>query len=218
MKVCTDACILGAWFSSRAGRYKNILDIGSGTGLQMLMLAQKTDGLIHGIEIDSSAFEQLKENLADSPWSHRLAAFRGDVRTFAFTQKYDFIISNPPFYENDLLSPSGGRQLAMHSSELTLQQLLAVIDSNLQSTGEFGLLLPHHRTAYFHTLASETGFYLKEKISVKQSPSHNPFRTIVWYSKARNPHPLESQLTIHDEQRHYTREFADLLRDYYLKL
>ena len=98
MKVCTDACILGAWFSAKIARYSTVLDIGSGTGLLMMMLAQRSQAEIHGIEIDPTAYEQLKENTSQNDWQERLKVFAGDARSFHFPLKYDFIISNPPFF------------------------------------------------------------------------------------------------------------------------
>ena len=110
MKVCTDACILGAWFAEKIPSQSAVLDIGSGTGLLMLMLAQKNKSEIDGIELDLSSFKQLKENISISKWKESLHAFPGDVRTFSFSSKYDFIIVNPPFFEGDLLSSSAGKK------------------------------------------------------------------------------------------------------------
>lgn len=97
MKVCTDACMLGAWFANKISAHSTILDIGSGTGLLMMMLAQKSKAAIQGIELDLPCFKQLEENISRSQWTERLKAFHGDVRTHSFAGKYDFIISNPPF-------------------------------------------------------------------------------------------------------------------------
>lgn len=96
MKVCTDACMLGAWFAEKVPQYATILDIGSGTGLLMMMLAQKSKALIHGIELDISCFKQLKENICQNNWKERFKIFPGDVRSYIFADKYDFIITNPP--------------------------------------------------------------------------------------------------------------------------
>jgi tRNA1Val (adenine37-N6)-methyltransferase len=104
MKVCTDACILGAWFAAKIPEYCTVLDIGSGTGLLMMMLAQRTRSEIYGIEIDLSSYKQLKENISQNKWKERLKVFPGDARTYSFASKYDFIIVNPPFFENDLES------------------------------------------------------------------------------------------------------------------
>ncbi|HEY4336642.1 MAG TPA: methyltransferase, partial [Puia sp.] len=138
MKVCTDACILGAWFSEKAPAWSRVLDIGGGTGLLMLMLAQKHKGEIQGIELDLSAFRQLQENIRQSPWKEMLNAVPGDARSFSFSGKFDFIITNPPFYEGDLAAGSEQANLARHSKELTLAELLPVIDKNLSLDGSFG--------------------------------------------------------------------------------
>src|SRR5450631_3963277 len=98
MKVCTDACLFGAWLPAKVPATARVLDIGSGTGLLMLMLAQKNGGDIHGIELDPDAFGQLGENIAGSPWAKRLQIFEGDVRQYVSQEKYDLIITNPPFF------------------------------------------------------------------------------------------------------------------------
>src|SRR6202012_4137911 len=147
MKGCTDACILGAWFAGKAPAWSSVLDIGSGTGLLMLMLAQKHKGEIRGIELDLEPFRQLQDNIGQSPWRQMLRVFPGDARTFSFPGKFDFIISNPPFYEGDLPASTAADNLAKHSKELTLSELLGVIDANLTSQGSFGVLLPYRRSA-----------------------------------------------------------------------
>src|ERR1700734_3286365 len=135
MKVCTDACILGAWFGDKAPAYSSVLDIGSGTGLLMLMLAQKHKGELRGIEIDLDAFHQLKDNIDKSPWRHLIKVYPGDIRSFSFPEKFDFTSSNPPFFENDLPASSPTANLARHSKELTLSDLLEAIDTNLSHNG-----------------------------------------------------------------------------------
>ena len=153
MKVSTDACIFGAWFSSRVPPNSKILDLGAGTGLLMLMLAQKMDAEIHGIELDDSAFQQLKKNIEGCRWVERLRVFPGDARSYCFPMKYDFIISNPPFYTNNLLSDSHAKNIAKHGLELNMEELLRILDENLQPNGSFGILLPFHRSGHFEMLA-----------------------------------------------------------------
>lgn len=218
MKVCTDACVFGAWFADKAPPYASILDIGSGTGLLMLMLAQKHKGEIRGIEIDLSAFRQLKENLDSSPWRKMLKAFPGDARNYRFPEKFDFIISNPPFFENDLPASSEAANLARHSKELTLTELLAVIDANLSPAGAFGILLPFSRTAWFEEQAARCGFTVGERLLVRQSPQHDYFRSILCFSRLRDRFTPVSELTIKDVAGNYTPEFVELLKDYYLYL
>jgi tRNA1Val (adenine37-N6)-methyltransferase len=218
MKVTTDACILGAWFADKAPPYARVLDIGSGTGLLMLMLAQRHRGEIVGIEIDLDAFRQLKDNLGQSPWRKMLKACPGDVRSYQFSEKFDFIISNPPFYENDLPASTDAANLARHSKELTLPELLAVIDNNLTPGGAFGILLPYHRSAWFEEQAAQVGFTTLEKLLIKQSPQHDYFRAILCLSRLRDRFVPVSELTIKDDAGNYTPEFIELMKDYYLYL
>lgn len=218
MKVCTDACILGAWFSRKVGDKKNILDIGSGTGLLMLMLAQHTDAAIEGIEIDNKAFLQLQENIDQNEWRNRLKVYEGDVRYFDLTKKYDFIITNPPFFENDLLSASKAEQTAKHSTELSFDDLIHVIGNKLSLEGSFGILLPFHRFNEFNEKAFRSGYRLKEKLIIRQSPKHQPFRAVLEYSRQEIINPQENELVIQGIEGTYTAAFTSLLKPYYLKL
>jgi len=218
MKVCTDACIFGAWFSGKIPPNGTILDLGAGTGLLMMMLAQRSQSQIHGIEIDAAAYQQLQENTRQNDWQQRLTVFQGDARSFQFPQQYDFIISNPPFFESDLLSANDREQIAKHSTLLTLDELIRVIAANLKPAGSFGILLPFHRWEYFDKLAGHHHFYLAEKLEVKQSPKHAPFRAILHYTRAKHDFATTHHLTIQQIDRAYTPEFAALLKDYYLYL
>ena len=243
MKVCTDSCILGAWTVNRLMDAVKILDIGTGTGLLPLMLAQKTNGIMDAIESDPEAAAQAGENIAESPWYDRIRILEGDVRLFSFENKYDFIISNPPFYESDLRSPVAKKNKAKHNESLTLDQLLTIMSLNLRANGSCSILLPFHRTEYFEKSAAEQGFFLKEKLTIRQTPGHDPFRSILLFKNEkspvyfpRKPYPneksaaqfpaglqlnekspaiLSEQLIIKDSRGRYTSEFSDLMQDYY---
>lgn len=218
MKVCTDACILGAWFAAKIPSYSLVLDIGSGSGLLMMMLAQKNKAEIHGIEIDPPSFGQLKENIAHSKWKDKLKAFSGDARTFTFPGQYDFIITNPPFFENDLQAVDQNQNVAKHSTALTLAELVAVIDRYLTKDGSFGVLLPFHRAEYFTGLCQDRGFWLSEQLLVKQTPFHDYFRVILHFKRKADKLALRHELCIQDGKTNYTPEFTELLKDYYLHL
>ena len=218
MKVCTDACILGAWFSQKISSYSSILDIGSGSGLLMMMLAQNGKAEIHGIEIDLPSFKQQKENFIHSKWKDKLKAFPGDVRTFAFPMKYDFIISNPPFFENDLQTESHELNVARHSKSLTLEELINAVDKNLEPDGTFGILLPFNRLNYFEELSHKAGFYITERLLVKQSYQHDYFRGILQLSRIKISPILKHELVIKKEDGKYSDEFVELMKDYYLYL
>lgn len=218
MKVSTDACILGAWFASRLGNSKSALDVGTGTGLLMLMLAQKNNLKIDGIELDHSAFLQLRENLESSNWKDNLMALAGDARNFSFSKKYDFIISNPPFFENDLPSSSLTKNQAKHDSTLTLAELVRIIDENLYGLGSFGILLPYQRMDELIRSCKSHHFFLNEKLLIRQTPRHRYFRAILHFSRSEKESEKSEELIIKDESDQYTESFIALMKDYYLRL
>lgn len=218
MKVCTDSCILGAWFAEKIAPQAQVLDIGAGSGLLTLMLAQKAEAQFHAIENDSHAFGQMKENIERSQWKDRIRTFIGDATTYAFPGSYDFIICNPPFYENDLRSDNENKNLARHAAGLTLTDLTTVIDRNLTASGSFGILLPYQRSPHYEQLALSSGFHLYEKLLVRQTPRHNFFRSILHFTRRPiKQKPLET-LIIKKEDGSYSDAFTDLLKAYYLYL
>lgn len=216
MKVTTDACLFGAWCAQDIKSDGKLLDIGAGTGLLMLMLAQR-GFTVDGIELDEAGFSQLKKNLSDSPWSAQLQVFFGDVRTHSFPEKYAGLIVNPPFYENDLETSSVRRNRAMHSESLTLEACLDAIDRNLCSRGHFSILLPWHRVETFIQLAEATGFHPARRCHVRQTPAHGFFRGMLRFERKKLSCE-EEEISIKDTAQQYTPEFIRLLHDYYLYL
>jgi tRNA1Val (adenine37-N6)-methyltransferase len=218
MKVCTDSCILGAWFAEKIPSYSLVLDMGCGTGLLILMLAQKSNAELHGIELNLPAYKQLKENISASKWGKRITVFPGDLRSWSFSEKYDFIITNPPFFEGDLEASTDGKNTAKHGKDLNLKELVIAIDKNLKPEGSFGILLPYYRTSFFETLALQKNFYISEKLLIRQTPSHDFFRSILHFSRSRTNEPALFELTIQNENKRYSTEFIELMKDYYLHL
>ncbi len=220
MKVCTDACLFGAWVVGQVRSLpydtRTVLDIGTGTGLLSLMMAQNTLANIDAIELDEQAAEQARENIEASTWHKRCQVITGDARIVHLGRKYDFIVSNPPFYENDLKSGDAKRNLALHSESLSLEELLHAIKQHLNKEGKFALLLPYHRKNEFEKLAKREGFFMEAEVSVKQTPKHSFFRAMVLYGTIEVPFQT-STLTIREEDQ-YTPTFIDLLKDYYLHL
>lgn len=219
MKVCTDSCLFGAWIANKMAQKdihpKTILDIGAGTGLLSLMIAQQSMAQIDAIEIDEDAFLQTEENFRRSAWSKRLQARLGDVTTWESYKKYELIISNPPFFENNLKANERNKNIAKHNEGLTFINLLLSIKRNLALDGSFAVLLPFSRTEYFVNLAAEHGFYFQEKIMVKQTPEHSYFRALLYFNSVAT-HFNSKEIIIKDGKGNYTAGFEDLLRDYYL--
>lgn len=218
MKVCTDACILGAWFAEKIPQGSKVLDIGAGSGLLTLMLAQKMKARFDAIEKDAHSFKQMTENIEQSKWKDKINAFMGDAITYAFPHLYDFIICNPPFYENDLKSGNARKDLAKHDTGLTLETLIKIVNENLVASGGFGILLPFYRTEQFEQLAADKGFYLYEKLLVRQTPQHGFFRSILHFTRRSIHTEQTGELTIKQQDGNYSSTFAALLKDYYLYL
>ncbi len=221
MKVCTDACLLGAWTAKKIGEIpltpQNILDIGTGTGLLSLMLAQKTKAVIHAIELNEAAAAQAKENFEKSRWNERLFLFHTSIQEFPPKIKYDLITSNPPFFEDDLQSKNPAKNAAKHDTTLSLSELTRAINIHLEDEGLASILIPWHRTSYVELLAQREGLFIQDRLMVRQSPTHPFFRTLLTLSKLERPGRTE-ELSIHDEHRNYTPGFITLLKDYYLHL
>lgn len=213
MKVCTDACLFGAWLAPQV--YENsILDIGTGTGLLSLMLAQRCSATIDAIEIDEAACRQASENFAASPWAVRLNIFNGAVQDFT-GKRYELVVANPPFYETDLKSAHFKKNLALHSEALTLEELTVHGVRLLERPGRLAVILPAHRAAAFKAMMSET-MYLQASCLVKQTPQHAIFRTYFIFSTQKVSQPSEETIIIRNDEKEYTSRFAELLHDYYL--
>jgi tRNA1Val (adenine37-N6)-methyltransferase len=223
MKVCTDACLFGAWaadiINNEELMINNALDIGTGTGLLSLMLAQKINNVnIDAVEIDEAAAHQAKENFDASLWKEKLRVYNTAIQQFANSQiqQYDLIISNPPFYENDLKSDDEKRNLALHSSDLKLEELINIADALLNNDGNFFVLLPYHRTEYF-VQSIQNKFFVREKVCIKQTSKHNYFRSMLWLTK-QHAMQNQSRIIIMNDNNNYSEAFISLLKDYYLYL
>lgn len=221
MKVCTDACIQGA-FTAQYLVDKNttvpaILDIGAGTGLLSLMLAQRIPAAITAVELDPGAAQQALDNFAASPWADRLSLTQTDVRKMDNGVVYDFIITNPPFYESALKSGHAQKDQAMHATNLSYQELIRAIDRQLAPSGEVCVLLPYAVFETFRELAIVAGFQLREVLYIRQSVNHGFFRAVGVFSR-RVWDTTVKELAIHDANRLYTNEFVSLLTPYYLYL
>ncbi len=215
MKVCTDSCLLGAWTAERINGAATVLDIGAGTGLLSLMLAQKSKARIECIETDHDAALQALENIAGSPWRGRVHLTEADVRTFEFKRRYDFVISNPPFYESDLHSPQEQKNKARHETSLSLEELIRALHSCLDPLGSFSILLPFHRSDYFENLALNNGFFLRERWIIRQTPKHDPFRSICLFSYEKQNTVIGQDMYIKDQSGKYSTEFKLLMNDFY---
>lgn len=218
MKVSTDACLFGAWIARHAGKTSRVLDIGTGTGLLSLMYAQQhPEAIIDAVEIDKAAAQQARENFSASPWSKRLTVYETPVQQYTAGLPYDLILSNPPFFENDLRSPVAGRNKARHDSSLTLEAFRTIAPSQLSPSGKLAVLLPHHRAGYFMQLMNGVGLYPMAGLQVKPAPRHSYFRSLLCFSKEQHNY-TEQTMTIRESDNSYSDNFTELLKEYYLYL
>jgi len=220
MKVCTDACFFGAWLANELNTFQskpsNLLDIGTGTGLLSLMLAQQSDAMIESIELDPAAFTQACENVAASPWKNQIVLKQGRMQDLKPAQPYDLIFSNPPFYEKDLKSPDALVNAARHDSTLTLEELISFMSDHLAEDGKCAVLLPFSRTNYYEEVARRFGLYTNVKLYLKHTAAHNPFRTILLSGKKIVKDFSVTEINIKDAAQNYTPAFTALVKDFYL--
>jgi len=217
MKVCTDSCLFGAWIvqliKDREMNVSNALDIGSGTGLLSLMVAQHFNIKIDAIEIDTLAANQAKDNVSISSWPNSINIINTSMQSFNPNIQYDFIFSNPPFFEDDLQSNDESKNAAKHSTTLTLTELINFIKNN--SSGFSAIIIPSHRYDYIESILNNAGLFINEMMFVKQTTKHDYFRAMLLFSKNKSEKKF-TEICIYDENRIYTKSFTELLKEYYL--
>lgn len=215
MKVCTDSCLFGAW-AGPENDFKRIhvLDIGTGTGLMSLMLALRYENvIIDAIEIDEAAARQAMENFSNSPWSKRLHVIHADIENFPVSNKYDFIISNPPFFHNNLKSPAPRINTARHVHSMDEEVLIKIIDKHLSASGCFALMLSFERREICIRAAAEMGWFPTRQLWVKQTPAHDYFRAMIQFEK--KPANTEIQeMCIKEKDNIYSKAYDVLMNEY----
>jgi tRNA1Val (adenine37-N6)-methyltransferase len=220
MRISSDATIFGAYIA--VDNAKTILDIGTGTGLLALMVAQRAhpEARIDAVEISPLAFTRAKDNVASSPFADMIHPVHQSIQEFALQsqKRYELILSNPPFYQNDLpLSAKGTANIARHSHEngLDFAAMLAAVEQLLDDDGIFWVLLPAAESATFSALASAAGLHEKERLCIRHSSSDPINRMISAYS--RRVTKLEThELVRHNENGSPTCELKELLSPYML--
>jgi tRNA1Val (adenine37-N6)-methyltransferase len=224
MKVGTDGILLGAW--TNISGCSQILDIGTGTGLLALMLAQRSQSLhpsirpiINAVEIDRDAYLQAMENIKRSPWAGQIMVHHESIQDFAATcdKQYDLIISNPPFFENAYKSPQIARNLARHSDRLLQTDILSIASQLLAPTGHLAVIYPTDLAEAFLRKAEVFGLFGDRKLLVKPTPQSSVKRILLELRKV--PVPItESTITIEVEKHIYTKDYISLVKDFYLNL
>ncbi|MBA6151581.1 tRNA1(Val) (adenine(37)-N6)-methyltransferase [Gelidibacter maritimus] len=230
MKIGTDSVLLGAWTSLDSNPY-SILDIGAGTGILALMLAQRSGAvamsaeIIDAIEIDDAAYEQCVENFEASPWGDRLFCYHAALEEFvkehsddeSDSEKYDLIVSNPPFFLNTYKSDNEQRDLARFVDAMPFRQLVESVSKLLSPQGSFSVVIPFSEEKEFIVLASKEHLYPNQILRVKGTPQSEIKRSLIQFSfQETSVQPKE--LIIETARHHYTEDYIALTKDFYLKM
>ena len=218
MKVTTEGCLFGAWLASHARDPRRILDIGAGTGLLMLMTAQAFTCPIDGVEIDPSAAAQAGKNLAESPWAGRCTLYNEDIVNFQSPEKYDLLVSNPPFHTGSLKSADGRVNLARHDDTLTLKELIAAANRLTTEDGCLAVWLPCNKASELEGSAVKEGWSLGRRLQVRRKRGEAPFRTMTELHRTPLGPVQEHEMYIRDTDGSYGKVFEECLRPYYLNL
>ncbi len=218
MKVGTDGVLLGAWV--KTFNEKRILDIGTGTGLIALMLAQKSESLIDAIDIDENAFIESKENFKASPWSSRLTAIHNSIQDYAThtPYRYDLIVSNPPYFIGAHPAPSEARNVARHMDDsLSIEDLVHGVLKLLTPEGRFCVILPFMEGIKFAEYAESNGLYATHLTKVKTKVEKQEKRMMMEFQMIKKE-TVEEELVIQEEDLSYTQQYLELTNDFYLGL
>lgn len=222
MKIGTDAVLLGAWVFLE-NEIDSILDVGSGTGIIALMLAQRSFALtIDAVEIDNDAYEQTVTNFENSNWGDRLYCYHSSFQNFAEEiaeedETYDLIISNPPFYTDEFESKNDARNKARFTTSLSFNELLKGVSKILSKKGKFAVIIPFKEEQGFVKLAKENNLFLNRVCHVKGNPSSAFKRSLLEFS-FEDKKLIKENLTIEIKRHQYTDEYINLTKDFYLKM
>jgi tRNA1Val (adenine37-N6)-methyltransferase len=234
MKVCTDACLFGAWTAhdQELINAKSILDIGTGTGLLSLLLAQaNNNATITAVEIEEAAATEAVSNFKSSPWADQLNLVHDAIQDYSnhANTVYDIIITNPPFYEGDLESPDENKNTAAHSTALPWKVLIENATKLLSEGGSFYVLVPTLRAYTMQKLCDNNGLQLVAEVLVHNTAKNLPIRAMQKFVKLQTgqidtektndiPQVKRTKIFIKDADNNYSPEFIALLKDYYLHL
>jgi tRNA1Val (adenine37-N6)-methyltransferase len=218
MKVGTDGVLLGAWVD--CSNIFRILDIGTGTGLIALMLAQRSQAQVDAVEIDINAQSDAQHNFSNSPWGNRICLYHQSIQHFTIGKSgiYQLIVCNPPFFKNSLKTPHESRNIARHNDELPIEELLACVVQLLLPDGNFSIIIPANDFNEYEKSARMVNLFVHRKTWVKPTPSGNPKRTLVSFKFGNQLQVIEDELIIEENGRHqYSKEYVGLTSQFYLK-
>ena len=220
MKIGTDGVLLGAW-TPIPDKIFSVLDVGAGTGIIALMLAQRsTAEQIDALEIDEEAYEQAVENFENSPWSDRLFCFHAGLDEFVEEpeDEYDLIISNPPFYTEDYKTENEQRDLARFADAMPFEDLVEAADLLLSENGIFSAIIPYKEEEKFIALTKDFDLFPIKITRVKGTPTSEIKRSLLAFSRNISENFPVDELVIETSRHIYTEEYIALTKDFYLKM
>ncbi len=213
MKVGTDGVLLGAW----AHGGKRILDIGTGSGLVALMMAQRfPDALVTGVEVESEAYKQACENVERSPFANRIDMVCGMIQDCSFSWKYDAIVCNPPYYKGSLRNPDKRRSMARHNDLLPFHDLFVSVSRLLSIKGRFSLVIPDVVVSEVMDEALFSGFFLSRKYDLRTKKNKQATRFLLEFSRERVEMPESLEEVIYTDENTRSEWYDQLTRDFYL--
>ncbi len=216
MKVGTDGVLLGAW--ANIENTKSILDIGTGTGLIALMLAQRCNAIVDAIEIDKAAFSEAYCNTEQCPWSERISIHHNSLQEYALNSKnkYDLIVSNPPFFDNSLKADKECRTTARHTYTLSTKELFTSIITLMKKNGIFSVIIPNDKLQQYKLEAENNNLYCNSIVYIKPTPEKPPKRVLIEFSQEKNKF-TEDSLIVEEFGRHqYSYKYKQLTKEFYL--
>ena len=215
MKVGTDGVLLGAW--AKADNPKTILDIGSGTGLISLMLAQRyQNAQILGLEIDKNAFQESLQNFANSKFSQRCQVIHSSLQNFKTDQKFDLIVSNPPFFDF-IQSKDDSRNIARQNSQLNFEELIDYSEKLLSENGNAAFVIPFSEELNFMTIAEKFALYISKITRVKGKSNKEFKRSLLLFSR-KNSTLISDELILEIDRHVYTSDYIELTKYFYLNM
>ena len=216
MKVGTDGTLLGAWAHAPEGRCR-ILDIGTGTGLIAMMMAQRyPQAEIVGVDISSEACAQARENVKYSPFFKRVSIVNFDIAEYDSGELFDTIVSNPPYFVNSLNCPDENRTIARHSDSLSYKDLLKQVIRLLSDEGNFSLVIPTESISAIESEVAFEGFFLSRKCLIKTTPRKSPKRVLMEFHKYPSDHIEISEEVLETSPNVRSEWYSNLTKDFYL--
>jgi len=216
MKVGTDAVLLGAWTNTELA--EKILDVGTGSGIIAIMLAQRSEASIEAIEIDGAACEQAVSNADQSPWKHRIKIHHVSLQDFSAVSKnkFDLIVSNPPYFIDSLKSPEKSKNAARHNVTLSHEEFIENSLKLLSDKGRLSVVLPFTGAHEFLAKASKYGLFCNRKTNVKSNPHSSVKRILMEYSRIPEPYTENLLIIGTGQPESYTEDYKALTKEFYL--